>query len=107
MSGWYWKDGTRAVTAELGSEEWKQQVLAAALRFEDEAYQVVARTELSNGTFVSTVWLGFVVFRGALFETMVFVSDANRKVLDEERYATEAEAKAGHEAMVAKWAVRQ
>ena len=83
-------------------------------RFQDPAYKIVARTEFPDGRLVSTVWLGIVHwhqtdYRPIIFETMVFGPEPSTKVTlssgqtmdypDEhcERYATEAEALAGHE----------
>ena len=43
---------------------------------------------------------------GGRFETMVFPSKGNWTDIDVSQYATEEEALAGHEAMVAKWAAR-
>lgn len=69
----------------------------------DDAYRRVAKTDVGD-VLVSTVWLGIDhAFGGGgppvIFETMVFGGP-----LDEEcdRYSTEAEAIAGHEAMVAR-----
>lgn len=73
----------------------------------------VAATVLPSGYWVSTVWLGLDHSFGSgpplIFETMVFTCDADGKVTDygeedSDRYSTEADALAGHEAMVAKWA---
>ena len=54
-------------------------------------YRRVALDDLPNGKRVSTVWLGA---RPGLFETMTFPG------LRIQRYETEAEALAGHRAMV-------
>lgn len=76
-------------------------------------YHRVAADVLPNGYWVSTVWLGldhsFGEGEPLIFETMVFPCDAEGRVTDWgdkdcERYSTEAAAKAGHAAMVAKWA---
>lgn len=71
----------------------------------------VAETTLPNGRWVSTVWLGlnhnFGRGRPLIFETMVFASKDDMGELDCDRYSTEAEALAGHEAMCAKWTVEQ
>ena len=60
----------------------------------------VAETTLSDGKWISTVWLGLNhrLDDGPplIFETMVFPSDM-------ERYATESEAIEGHNRMVEKW----
>jgi hypothetical protein len=69
----------------------------------------VAETTLPDGTWVSTVWLGLDHSFGEgpplIFETMVFPSkDGPLNELDCDRYSTEAEALAGHAAMVERWA---
>ena len=75
----------------------------------DVTYKRVAQTTLPDGTWISTVWLGIDhgfmcgASRPIIFETMVFRSKTDMTELDIDRYATEAEARAGHEAMVAKW----
>lgn len=92
-------------------------------RFEDAAYKIVDRTEFPDGRMVSTVWLGidhgwFSDGPPIIFETMVFGPEPSTKVTfpsgetanfypDEhcERYATEEEARAGHERICA--ALRQ
>lgn len=78
---------------------------AAAL----EGSRQIARTTLPDGKWVSTVWLGLDHSFGdgppLIFETMVFPAD-DMTDLDCERYSTEAEAKAGHERMVAKWTAK-
>jgi hypothetical protein len=71
---------------------------------EDPAYKRIAETTLPNGIWISTVWLGADHGAGRppiIFETMAFGEGTDN---DCKRYATEAEARAGHEAMVAKWA---
>lgn len=80
-------------------EEW-------AKAFDDLDYKRLARTVLPDGKVVSTIWLGLNHRWGdgppLIFESMVFASDEGES-LDMTRYSTEEEAKAGHEAMVAKW----
>jgi hypothetical protein len=81
-----------------------------AASFETRGQQKrVAETTLPNGRWVSTVWLGldlsFGEGRPLIFETMVFPSEHDMRDLDCDRYSTEAEAIAGHEAMCAKWSV--
>jgi len=67
----------------------------------------VAETTLPDGTWISTVWLG-MNHRYAgdgpplIFESMAFDKDGVGDQ-DCERWSTEAEARAGHEAMVARW----
>ena len=71
-----------------------------------ERWHRVARTELSDGVTISTV---FLVHNHAfmhdvpplIFETMVFGADGSDE--DCRRYSTEAEAMAGHEEVVEKW----
>ena len=74
---------------------------------EDMEYRRIGKTTCCRGLVeISTVWLGldhaFGGPRPLIFETMAFsrlpwVSE------DMDRYSTEAEAIAGHEAMVKKW----
>ena len=68
----------------------------------------VARDILPDGKVVSTVWLGLDHRFSEdgpplIFETMVFPSETDFLDMDCERYSTEAEARAGHAATVAKW----
>ena len=81
--------------------------------FSDKNYQQIAATTLGDGTLVSTVWLGMDrrLIEGApqplIFETMVFRGGADKEGdQEQQRYSTEAEARAGHEAMVKKYADR-
>lgn len=69
----------------------------------DKDYKIIAQTELANGWWVSTVWLGLNHPYGEdalplIFETMVFTSrdGSGRDTVWMQRYATEAEARAGH-----------
>ena len=68
----------------------------------------VARDVLPSGLVVSTVWLGLDhAYDGGpplIFETMVFSSESEFAELDMLRYQSEAEAIAGHAAMVQRWA---
>jgi hypothetical protein len=77
-------------------------LLEWAKRFEDTDYKVVAQTVLPDKTLVSTVWLGLDHQYGAgpplIFETMVFPYRGDET--HQERYTTEAEARAGHAAIV-------
>jgi hypothetical protein len=74
--------------------------------FEDMDYRRIERTELPGNRHVSTVWLGidhaFDEGPPLIFESMAFQETGNpfREELDSERYSTEAEARAGHKAMV-------
>jgi len=82
---------------------WEQWAAA----FEDLGAKRVAETILPDGKWVSTVWLGLNHQFGEgpplIFETMVFSARGAGDELDFYRYSTEAEAVAGHEAMVRKW----
>jgi hypothetical protein len=85
-------------------EEWAPTV-------DDAKLKRVAETTLPDGKWISTVWLGLdhnFNERGPplIFETMVFSSSREMTELYTERYSTEAEALAGHEAMVAKWSAK-
>lgn len=103
MSLFYNKKGER-----LESLEW-------AKIFEDRDYKKINYTELPNGFRVSTVWIGVDHNYGdgdpLIFETMVFPPDEGTmkswRDLDCERYSTEEEALAGHEAMCAKWLAKE
>jgi len=97
VSRWYGRDGKPIATL----EEWASRL---------ETDRRVAETHLPNH-WVSTVWLGLDYRFGdgppLIFETMVFRTKNGKTEdyhdLDCERYSTEAEALAGHEAMVEKW----
>jgi hypothetical protein len=70
----------------------------------------VAQELLPDGKWVSTVWLGLdhnFLHDGPplIFETMVF-PQGDMAEIDMDRYSTEAEALAGHKAMVEKWSNR-
>jgi hypothetical protein len=83
---------------------------------EEDSKRRVAETTLPDGKWVSTVWLGVCLsFHGIddaddrhlIFETMVFPSEEGPlHELDQDRYATEAEAIAGHNRIVEKWTKR-
>ena len=81
--------------------------MAWAKKFEDPNYKRVARTLLSNGRMVSTIWLGLNHQFGdgppLIFETMVFSNEDDLMELEGQRYATEADAIAGHTLLCAKW----
>ena len=76
---------------------------------EDPTYRRVAETTLPGGTWVSTVHLGLDHGFGhgppLIFETMVFPNRENLAEQDCARYATQAEAIAGHATMVQKWSL--
>ena len=73
--------------------EWAQAIEAGR--------NVVAKTKLSGGVEVSTVWIGLNHQWGdgppLIFETMVFGGAMDQ---EQNRYSTETEAKAGHREMV-------
>jgi hypothetical protein len=79
-------------------------VAAWSFRHCDSGYRVVAQTRL-RGWLVSTVWLGLDHSYGQgpplIFETMVFLPDGSSLGDGDEeyceRYATEAEARDGHD----------
>lgn len=77
-----------------------------AEKFNDQSYKRIGYTELPWGGRVSTVWLGldhgFGEVGPLIFETMVFPKDSFSE-LDCQRYSTEDQARAGHDAMVEKW----
>jgi hypothetical protein len=77
-------------------------VLEWARLFENDEYRRIALTNLPSGIEVSTVWLGInhrFVGDGPplIFETMVFGGEHNEEMW---RYATENEARQGHEWVV-------
>lgn len=85
-----------------------EETLAWAAKIEDKKYFRVAETTLTDGKWISTVWLGLdhnYMHDGPplIFETMVFPSEGDFGELDCERYSTEQEALAGHAALVEKW----
>lgn len=105
MSDKYRRDGTPYPNTQAGTLEWAKD-------HSNLQYKRVAETMLPNGKWVSTVWLGLDHSFGdgppLIFETMVFASKDDLQEEDCERYSTEAQAIAGHDAMVAKWTgVRQ
>jgi hypothetical protein len=86
-------------------------MLQWSLRHQDSGYRVVAQDRL-RGWLVSTVWLGLDHGFGQgpplIFETMVFPPDGRLPYEEEycERYATEKEARDGHEQALT-WTVEQ
>jgi hypothetical protein len=67
----------------------------------------VARTNVTENVYVSTIWLWLDHGQGPtgkplIFESMVFM-DGSGAEHDMDRYETEEEALAGHEAMVERW----
>lgn len=86
----------------ISLEEWSAHL-------EKDEYRQVLKTDLPNGRWVSTVWLGLDhgfgrSSRPLIFETLVFgVHGSTSGELAQERYSTEEEALAGHAALVRKW----
>lgn len=82
---------------EIGTLEW-------ANLMEDPDYKILKQEELSNGKFISTVWLGLDHnYSGneiLIFETMVFPEKDNWSEEYCERYSTEEEAIKGHKRIV-------
>jgi hypothetical protein len=76
-----------------------------SLLFQDKRYQQIASDTL-HGYLVSTVWLGIDHGWGftrepVIFETMVFnVRDAPYPDVEQRRYCTEEQARAGHAEVV-------
>jgi len=72
--------------------------------FENLDYRRVAQTVTQSGARVSTIWLGldhsFGTGPPVIFETMVFHDGED---FAQDRYATEAEARAGHDRYVAQF----
>ena len=105
---------TRKYILEDGRPKLEPDILKWGKWFES-ADRHVALTE-AEGFTVSTVFLGLDhAFGGTvpiLFETMVFKRgdwDSGESLPDQdcERYSTIEEARAGHEAMVAKWSLNE
>ncbi len=71
--------------------------------FNDMEYKVIKQTTLSNGKWVSTVWLGlgysFEPGAPLIFETMVFPKEGDYSEEGLDRYSTLEEAQQGHEKM--------
>ena len=74
---------------------------------ENKDYKIIKQEELSNGKWVSTVWLGlnhnFGTGKPLIFETMVFPNEGDFSDVDVERYSTLEEAEEGHQELVEKW----
>jgi hypothetical protein len=109
MSNWYWKDGTLALGDSVPLEDsvWKDCMRAINDKLGDPNYKVVKQETLPNGRWISTVWLGldhsYFGDPPLIFETMVFDSRESMTPLTSERYSTEIEALAGHEALKTEW----
>ena len=93
---YYRRDGTVCFG---GVHQWAEEF--------QNADRTVAKTTVSDGKWISTVFLGldhqFGDGHPLIFETMVFPSKDDMGELDCRRYSSEDEAKAGHEEMVKKW----
>lgn len=76
----------------------------------ETADRIVKQDELSNGYFVSTIFLGldhgFADSEHLWFETMVFQSEDDLDDLDCCRYETWDQAEEGHKTMVKKWELK-
>ena len=102
---WYWKDGTIAVDAEIGTPEWEAQMRALDRKMGDPAYKRVALDNV-KGFRISTVWLALdhawiADNKPEIFETMVFNEDGEEQYM--ERYSTEALSLEGHKKAVEKY----
>ena len=79
----------------------------------DLEYKRLIQTRLPNGKWISTVWLGLDHSADGgpplIFETVAFAEgpDPLGESLDRAHYATEADARAGHEEMIRKWSTLQ
>ena len=85
--------------------------MEAAEKLADDSYRVVGQIASDNGLYwVSTVWVGLNVGYGptahalglCIFESVVEHRESG-EALERHRYATEAQALAGHAALVAKY----
>lgn len=94
------RDGTPYPPGTKGLLEWEKDI-------GDPKKKIVKQETLTNGKWVSTVWLGldhqFGEGKPLIFETMVFPEKGNYSELDVDRYYTEEEALKGHKKMVKKW----
>ncbi len=86
----------------ISMEEWGERLKAPE-------YKRVAETTLTDGKWISTVWLGldhgFEGGQPLIFETMVFTSEKDLDEHDMERYCNIEQAEQGHIDMVKKWEV--
>lgn len=96
-NAYYLRDGSRT-----DAETWRS--LQA-----DPGYVQVRKTTLSNGRWISTIWLGIdqggAVSRDAplFFESVVF-DDATRRPLASVRHVSEADACEAHRKLIEEWA---
>ena len=95
MSTFYDRKGNK-----ISLQEWSK-------RCENRNYKIVKQEYIPDGKWISTVWLGLDHSFGRpppmIFETMVFPKKDEWLEIDVARYTTEAEALAGHKAMVDEW----
>lgn len=110
MTNWYWKDGSLATTADMDTDRklWLEQMGEIEKKLCDPTYKIVKQTELPNGKWISTVWLGLDMNflnteKPVIFETMVFPKRGDYGELDQARYSTEEEALKGHEKLCKEW----
>ena len=100
----------------MNTEHFNRQGEAISLEewvrlFEKHDYRIVKRSQLRNGTLVSTIWMGldhgFGHGRRLLFETLVFprrrLGRPPGEEWDGERYGTEQEARSGHYRLCRWW----
>jgi hypothetical protein len=92
---WYDRNGKEI-------EEWD-----AVEKFLDISYRQIDSTELPDGKWISTIWLGLdygIEAPPKIFETMAFTScKGDRRPIECERYSTENDAIVGHQQMVEKY----
>ena len=74
---------------------------------EDPTYRVLLHDILPNGRCVSTIWTG-IDFRprSLIFDTTVFAGCGDIRMLAQERWFTEREAREGHARLVEQWTTR-
>lgn len=106
---WYKRNGEPYPDqdTEIGSKKWFELHGQIEKDLANLKYKRVAVTDLPNGYWVSTVWLGLDhSFYGGIpliFETMIFnKKEGYRSKFDDlmERYSTEKEAVEGHKRIV-------
>src|SRR5262245_56271021 len=101
---WYWRDGSLACAHD--DPDWTSKMKAIYERLADPEYKILKQETFPDGRFLSTVWLGLDHnYSGGpplIFETMLFEKNSAES-LDMRRYASEAEAWIGHDAMKKAW----
>lgn len=109
MIDWYDKKGKPLTTArKVGSKLWLKEMIKVGKLLKNRKYKVIKQERLWWGGWLSTVWLGldhdlgYAAITGkkhkpVIFETMLFLGSLSE--IDMNRYHTEEEAVAGHEAM--------